>query len=433
MPRLPNALLGVVSRAFAIPVLGYGLRMIVGVLKLPRITYHLRRIDSKLDAHVASTAATLASHLQRVHVDIEAHMASAEATLASHLQRIHADIEELRARIDAVASQQMDRADPDFHDKMARTDAILAQFPRLAEAVTATQTSVRMLQRAAVKPVEVVSPSLPAALLIDPQIEVVPEVLLRREPPRSLNRLPRMADWATDSPLSRRMTELREPHTMHRKQWEYAICIEGLHGMGVVAPQASGLAVGARSERPLYHYANQIARMVATDLYDNPEQEGQPAMLTDPARFAPFPYREDHLEVMRMPGDALDFPDGSFDFAFCLSSIAHLGSRATQRKALDEMARVVRPGGAVCIITELVLNGERHSEYFLPSEVQDMFLQHPALRLEGGGPEWRISDLLLACPVDVRVPADLTTAPHLVLFDGRVMWTSASLFFRRQA
>jgi hypothetical protein len=74
------------------------------------------------------------------------------------------------------------------------------------------------------------------------------------------------------------------------------------------------------------------------------------------------------------------------------------------------MARLVRPGGVVCIITELILNGERYDEYFLPSELQDMFLQHPTLQLEGHPPEWRISDLVLACPIDIRVQGDLTSA-----------------------
>jgi SAM-dependent methyltransferase len=409
---------------FAVPLLGYGLRIFVGILKLPRMAHHLRR----LDCETRRSAAEIQEYQRR---------------LDSETRRVAAEIQEYQLRVDLETRradaeiQEYQLATQEYQlatsEHLARIDVVLAQFPRLAEAVTVSQTAVRAMQRAALKPIEVAASGSPLGLLMDPQIEVVPELLLRRDPPRGFNRLPRMTDWAVDSPLSRRMTELREPHTMHRKQWEYAICLEGLQAMGVVNPKASAIAVGAGSERPLYYYANEIARMVATDLYDNPKHEGQPAMLTDPARFAPFPYREDRLEVLRMPGDALDFADSNFDFAFCLSSIEHFGSRATQRKALDEMARVVRPGGAVCIITELILNGERHSEYFMPSEVQDMFLQHPTLRLEGAGPEWRISDLSLACPVDIRVQGDLTTAPHLVLYDGRVLWTSASLFFRKQA
>jgi hypothetical protein len=62
-----------------------------------------------------------------------------------------------------------------------------------------------------------------------------------------------------------------------------------------------------------------------------------------------------------------------------------------------------------------------------------MFLEHPTLRLEGPPPELRISELLLACPIDVRQETDLAVSPHLVLTDGRVLWTSVSLFFRKIA
>jgi ubiquinone/menaquinone biosynthesis C-methylase UbiE len=68
-------------------------------------------------------------------------------------------------------------------------------------------------------------------------------------------------------------------------------------------------------------------------------------MLTDPASFAAFEYRKDHLEGMAIAGDDLAFADNRFDFAFCLSSIAHFGSRDTQRRSFAETARVLKPGG----------------------------------------------------------------------------------------
>lgn len=376
---------------FSLPIAGYFLRIVVGFLKLPRLNFHLRRLEGRIN-------------------EIE------------HRLRVKA------VRLNEVAELSSSRAASVPYPNLDSINAVVEQFPRVMEAVTATQTALRAYHR--ISPGPVVQ-STGAPFFVDPQIEVVPETQLRRSPPRSLNRLPRLSDWAVDSPLLRRFAELREPYTIHRKMWEYAICLDGLEAMGVVSPIATGIAVGAGSERPLFYYANEIERMVATDLYDNPTHEGTPVMLSDPASFAPFPYRQDRLVVLRMPGDKLDFPDEHFDFAFCLSSIEHFGSREIQAKAFDEMARVVRSGGAVCIITELVLNGETHPEYFKPAELQEMFLEHPKLRLEGGPLEMRMSDLLLACPIDVREPGDLKNAPHLVLTDGRVVWTSMSLFFRR--
>ena len=48
-------------------------------------------------------------------------------------------------------------------------------------------------------------------------------------------------------------------------------------------------------------------------------------MLTDPASHAPFPYREDRLEVVYADARELPFPDESFDVVFSLSSIEHFG------------------------------------------------------------------------------------------------------------
>jgi SAM-dependent methyltransferase len=236
------------------------------------------------------------------------------------------------------------------------------------------------------------------------------------------------------------MHDLNETVSIHRKSWEYAMCVHGLDALGVVHPEAVGLAVGAGSERPLYHYANTIRRIIATDLYDTEAHEGTPLMLNEPERFAPFAYRQDHLEVLRMPADRLDFPDASFDFVFCLSSIEHFGSRETQRRSLDEMARVLKCGGVACIITELILTDHSDGEYFRWDEIEEIFLRHPLLHLEGGEPDLSISESLLAFPVDLTevtwplTPAAarrLNRSPHIVLKRGEMLWTSFSMFLRR--
>jgi SAM-dependent methyltransferase len=359
-------------------LLGYLLRIVVGIIKLPRINFHLRRIDRDLQASVTD---------------------------------LHGQIKQLSSRLEVVS----------------------AAFPQLVESASSTQTAIRMLRRERLREPGTVAPAgiTTSQCWIDPQIEVVAERKLRRDKPVTWNRMPRLSDWSVGGALSARMTELNEPHAIHRKMWEYAICIDALTDFGVVTPDAVGLAVGAGSERPLYFFANAIRRMVATDLYDNALHEGTPVMLTSPASFAPFAYREDHLQVMRMSGDELAFEDDSFDFAFCLSSIEHFGSRDTQQRAFREMGRVVKPGGIVCIITELVLNGEKHHEYFTPSEIWETFLQDPVLQLVGPL-DMRISESLIPLAADVRVPADLASSPHIVLTDGRVLWTSLSLFFRKR-
>jgi len=51
--------------------------------------------------------------------------------------------------------------------------------------------------------------------------------------------------------------------------------------------------------------------------------------------------------AVRAVAEALPFADGAFDLALCLSSIRHVRDR---RRALTELRRVVRPGGAAWIV-----------------------------------------------------------------------------------
>src|SRR5579872_6711019 len=85
---------------------------------------------------------------------------------------------------------------------------------------------------------------------IRPPIIVVPDHEMRERERASLNMLPNLSDWGLDSPLSDRMHEVREPVGIHRKSWEYALCIEGLRRLGAVKPDAKAIAVGAGHERP---------------------------------------------------------------------------------------------------------------------------------------------------------------------------------------
>jgi SAM-dependent methyltransferase len=267
--------------------------------------------------------------------------------------------------------------------------------------------------------------------MLDPRIAVLPDSELREVQRTSLNRIPDLGDWDAGAPLSDLMREMGESVAIHRKSWEYAVCVLGLRQLGVVSPDARALAVGAGYERPLFYFANCIDRVVATDLYDNPDHEGNPAMLTNPAAFAPFPYREDHLSVLRMSGDDLRFEDQSFDFAFCLSSIEHFGSRDVQRRSVSEIKRVLKRGGVACIITELILTRHSHEEYFSLDEIKGMFTRDAELQLVGGDFDFRISESLVRWPVDIRHSKHLRKSPHVVLRDGDMLWTSLSMFLRK--
>ena len=128
-----------------------------------------------------------------------------------------------------------------------------------------------------------------------------------------------------------------------------------LEDVGRLHDGTEAVAIGAGDERILFWLANRLGRVVATDIYGEGEfadREAGSSMLDDPRAHAPFPYRDDHLEVRWMDARRLDFPDESFDVAFSLSSIEHFGTPDEIARSAREMGRVLRPGGHAFVVTE---------------------------------------------------------------------------------
>jgi len=151
---------------------------------------------------------------------------------------------------------------------------------------------------------------------------------------------------------------LEPSERLHRKKWEYAMLTLFLEDSGLLREDVRILSVGAGHETVLFWLANRVPKVVATDIYGEGafgEKEADRSMVTDPASFSPYPYRESHLEVRHMDATKLEFPDGSFDAVFTLSSIEHFGSWENIRRASRELGRVLRPGGSAFVVTECFL------------------------------------------------------------------------------
>ena len=148
----------------------------------------------------------------------------------------------------------------------------------------------------------------------------------------------------------------RDPAThIERKVWEFAMLAMFLEDAGRLGEDTEALAVGAGDERIVFWLANRVRRVVATDIYGEGSfagREAQPSMLEAPAAHAPFPYREDRLEVRWADARELPFPDASFDVAFSLSSFEHFGAPSDIARAAAELGRVLRPGGHAFVVTE---------------------------------------------------------------------------------
>ncbi len=220
---------------------------------------------------------------------------------------------------------------------------------------------------------------------------------------------------------------------MHRKPYEFTQLIFGCQRLGVLRPDASVVSIGAGHEQVLYWLANHVTRVVATDMYEGLWQgerarEGDPVVLVDPDMYAPFPYRRECLEFMKMDGRSLDFPDGTFDVSYSLSSIEHFGGFEGAAQTMREMARVLKPGGVLALATEYILSGPSAHETFQPDEVKALI---------------RASGLELVEPIDegvyrryearpVKLQVDPYESPHMTVQIDDTVFTSVMVFLRKR-
>jgi SAM-dependent methyltransferase len=253
---------------------------------------------------------------------------------------------------------------------------------------------------------------------------------------------------------------------VERKVWEFAMLALFLEETGRMNEQTQALAVGAGDERIVFWLANRLGRVVATDIYgqgDFAGREAKSSMLDDPAAHAPFPYREDRLEVRWMDARKLDFRDESFDVVFSLSSFEHFGGPDDVAAAARELGRVLRPGGHAFVVTECFV--KRHWSNAAPVDLAVKLatlgrkrrragLRKRAVVVEVFTPRElerlivRPSGLDLMQPLDLTLPAssrvNVTSTdenglhpdsgdywPHVILRASRSLFTSVSLPLRK--
>lgn len=290
---------------------------------------------------------------------------------------------------------------------------------------------------------------------------------------RQYNKLCDRPDF-DDPALRAKLREIVEPgyepeEELRRKFWEYAMLGLYLEDVRALTEDAEVLSVAAGHEEPLYWLANRVKRVLATDIYgqggfaEAGAMEADAAMLENPAQFAPYPYREDHLDVRSMDALRLDVPDESFDVVFSLSSIEHFGQPADIQRAAREMARVVKPGGHLIIVTEVLVKahpldwpplqvaiktisgGRRLPRATMRKRMMDAFRPREVQRdvvAPTGIPLVQPLDLTLS-PSSYEnlvtwVGSDMRTVtgneyPHILLKGHGSPWTSAFLAFQKPA
>lgn len=114
--------------------------------------------------------------------------------------------------------------------------------------------------------------------------------------------------------------------------------------------------------------------------------------LQNPAAHASFPYRQEGPEMVNMSGLDLQYPDDTLDFICTLSSIEHFGGHDATRQCMCEMARVVKPGGVVCVVPELQFSRAAAPEIFPYPDLEEYLIRGSTLRLIEPTVDLRLSE-----------------------------------------
>ena len=174
-----------------------------------------------------------------------------------------------------------------------------------------------------------------------------------------------------------------------RKHWEVVMAMRVFADRGLLDAGCDFLGVGAGNEPTIFLLTNHARRVVASDLYLDAgwEETADESMLTDPGWHWPFAWRPRRLEVVHMDARELRFPDESFRGIFSSSSIEHFGDRRSIARALDEMHRVLAPGGVLSISSEYRIAGPRPgipgAALFDAEDLEELFV---------GGRTWKPVD-----------------------------------------
>jgi len=138
--------------------------------------------------------------------------------------------------------------------------------------------------------------------------------------------------------------------------------IRALRDLGAVRDDAEVLGVGAGREPTIFWLTRHVHRVFATDLYLAGDEawsatDARVPMLTDPEEETNLSWNPRRLVVQHMDALDLRYADESFDAVFSSSSIEHFGGQEEIRRSVEEMYRVLKPGGVLALTTEFALEG----------------------------------------------------------------------------
>jgi SAM-dependent methyltransferase len=209
--------------------------------------------------------------------------------------------------------------------------------------------------------------------------------------------------------------------------------------------KCTAIGIGTGSEPIPFYLANKVKHVYATDLYGEKEKwnkEAPSTFLNNPKKYAPFPYKEDALTVLRMDGTKLEFPSETFDIAFSFSSIEHFGGKnhSGALRSMKEIERVLKKDGIAIIATEYIINDKDHQEFFNRKTIYSDLIDKLDLLKLVEPLDLRITTKTLDTVIDYpdAIYWDSTddyefkkSHPHLLLKLRNILFTSVMLVFKK--
>lgn len=186
------------------------------------------------------------------------------------------------------------------------------------------------------------------------------------------------------------------------------------------------MAIGAGREHLLYYLTHKVKKVYGIDLYEGHYYGGEDEsdIPQSAERYAPFPYNQDKLQLLRMDALNLNFPDQKFDFVFSASSIEHFGRKKEILRSLGEMYRVLKPGGIASITTELKLTARGtkspNVNPFYFGELMTLFKKAGFIT----NPDFEIRIEKEYFYNWVKLPEEIQKRPHVILRFFNTIFTS---------
>jgi SAM-dependent methyltransferase len=235
----------------------------------------------------------------------------------------------------------------------------------------------------------------------------------------------------------------------YRKHWEVVQAARTFRYAGLLNDRSEMLGIGAGNEPTVFWLTNHVGTVHATDLYlsEGWEESANVQMLIDPGRNWRGEWKPQRLVVQHMNALDLRYEDESFDGVFSSSSIEHFGDLSDVRRSIEEVRRVLRPGGIFSVSTELLLEGSASG---LPGILMFNWDQIEDL---AAGWDW-VGEVRReppqVAPVSFLKAAEVVSAhfdqygeiiwdklhwpeyPHIVLESHGLTWTSVHLALRKR-